>query len=180
MPWTLANFKDLASAFQSVVTPIALIAGGLWAYRKYVVEDAKYPHIQTSAEISFLGRQGNHLIVELKAVLENKGKVQHKIGDFGFDLNALFVDDPATTEQRWGGQVHFPHEVAKGSFKPESFAYFVLGPGVTGKYSYIARVPLKATFLILHCWFEYSDDRGYSHSMETTVKVPDEAKVAPQ
>lgn len=172
MNWTVANFKDIASIFQSLVTPIGLIVAGVWAYRRYVLEDSRYPHIETSAEIEFIGRQGNFWIVELRAILVNKGKVQHKIEKFGFDLNAIYGGSSVGTSDDWGGQVDFPHKEARGSFLPKSFKYFVIGPSVTAKYSHIAKVPKKASFLILHCWFDYCDDRGFSHSMEKTVAVP--------
>jgi hypothetical protein len=172
MSWSLANLKDVAAALQSVVTAFAFIVGGIWAYRRYVVEEANYPHLETSAEIEFIGNQGDFWIAELRAVLHNKGRVQHKIEEFGFDLNALLSDDQVDIEKKWGGQVNFPHEIAKGSFLPKSFSYFVVGPNVVAKYSYVARVPKQATFLILHCWFTYSDGRGFSHTMEKTVRVP--------
>lgn len=172
MTWELTNFKDLASIFQSLVTPIGLIVAGVWAYRRYVLEDSKYPHIETSAEIEFIGRQGDFWIVELKAILINKGRVQHKIEKFGFDLNAIYSRSRVDTSDDWGGQVDFPHKEAEGSFLPQSFKYFVIGPSVTAKYSYVAKVPKIASFLILHCWFDYCDDRGFSHTMEKTVAVP--------
>lgn len=172
MTWTLVELKDLAAIFQSVATPVALIGGGIWAYHRYIVEAANYPHLETSAEIVFIGQQADFWIVELLAILENKGKVQHKIQKFGFDLNALYSGDKAQISKKWGGQVNFPHEVAKGSLIPRDFAYFVVGPGVRAKYSHIARVPKTATFVILHCWFEYSDNRGFSHTMEKTARVP--------
>lgn len=172
MSWTLAHFKDLTASFQSLITPLGLVIAGAWAYRRYVFEEARYPHIESSAEIKFVSQQGDFWICELKAILENKGRVQHKIESFHFDLNALYEGDAVLKSQKWGGQVHFPHEIAKGSFKPESFSYFVIGPGVTAKYSYVARVPKEATTLLLHCWFSYTDGRGYSHSMETSVATP--------
>lgn len=173
MAWTLTDFKDLASIIQSLVTPAGLIIAGIWAYRRYVTEASKYPHIETSAEIDFIGQQGEFWIVELKAVLVNKGKVQHKIERFGFDLNAMYEAEIVRTSDEWGGQVNFPHKAAKGSFLPSSFKYFVIGPSVTAKYSHVTKVPRKATFLILHCWFDYCDDRGFSHSMEKSAAVPD-------
>jgi hypothetical protein len=135
----ITDIKDLAAAFQSIATPIGLLVAGIWAYRKYVLEESKYPHIQTSADIKFISRQEGHWICELAAILENKGKVQHRIYDLEFDLNALFEDDAVQTSTEWGGQALFPHEIAKGSFKPRGFSYFVIGPGVTARYSYVAR-----------------------------------------
>ena len=173
--WTLGHLKDLASIVQSLITPLALIAGGIWAYRRYVVEESRFPHIETSAEINFVGIHGDYWIVELRAILNNKGKVQHKIEKFGFDLNALFSDDRVSPSPSWGGQIDFPHEIACGSLLPESFLYFVIGPGVTAKYSFVTRVPKHATHVILHCWFDYCDRRGYSHTMESTARVPEQA-----
>jgi hypothetical protein len=176
---TITEWKDIAAIFQSIVTPAALVAGGWWAYRRYIVEENNFPHIETSAEISFIGQQQDFWIVELVSVLKNKGKVQHKVRKFAFDLNAAFVEDPIEVSEEWGGQVNFPREIAKGSFIPESFDYFVIGPSVTARYAYVARVPKAATYLILHCWFDYLDGRGFSHSMEKTVRVPHEQSQAP-
>jgi hypothetical protein len=165
-------YQNAASAIASIATALALVAGGLWAFWKYVVQSERYPHIETSAEIEVIGLQAGHMIVELRAVLTNKGKVEHKIEKFGFDLNALFKTDPVGIAEKWGGQVDFPHRIAEGSFLPSHFSYFALGPGLTGRYSFIARVPAEASFLMLHCWFKYSDRRGLSHSMEKTVELP--------
>jgi hypothetical protein len=168
----VSDIKDIAQTFQSLMTGLGVIAAGAWAYHRYILEENRYPHIETSAEIAPIGKKDGYWIVELQAILVNKGKVQHKIEKFGFDLNALYASDTVNTSKKWGNQVDFPHEVAKGSFIPKTFEYFVIGPGVTSKYSYVARVPREATFLILHCWFEYSDGRGYSHTMEKTINVP--------
>ena len=166
---TLADAKDIASIAQS----FAIVVGGIWAYHRYVLEENNYPHIETSAEINFVGQQGDFWIVELIAVLNNRGKVQHKIRKFVFDLNAVFSDEKIEVNKKWGGQVDFANEVANGSFIPNDFQYFVIGPAITAKYSYVARVPKSARFLILHCSFDYVDDRGFSHSMEKTVRIPD-------
>lgn len=169
---TLADLKDVTSIVQSFVTALALIIGGVWAYRRYVVEENRFPHIETSAEINFVGLHGDYWIVELRAVLNNKGKVQHKIAKFGFDLNALFSGDNVDPSSEWGGQINFPHEIAKGSLLPRSLKNFVIGPGVTAKYSFVTRVPRHAAYVLLHCWFDYCDGRGYRHAMESTARVP--------
>jgi hypothetical protein len=155
-----------------VVTPLGLIVGGIWAYRRYVVEESNFSHIETSADISFVGQQGDFWIVELLAILNNKGRVQHKIERFAFDLNAIYSGEPIDVSKKWGGQVNFEHGIVEGSFIPKSDQFFIIGPAVTAKYSYVARVPALATHLILHCWFDYVDRPGFSHSMEKTVRVP--------
>jgi len=112
-------------------------------------------------------------IVELMAILNNKGKVQHKIETFGFELSAIYSDEPIEVSESWQGQVDFPHLIEKRSYVPKGpRRYFFIGPSVTARYSYVARVPRDATFLILHCTFVYFDRPGSSHPMEKTVRVP--------
>jgi len=175
---TLSDWKDVAGNFQSAVAPpptvlavalcFVVLVGGVLAFRRYRARASSYAHIETSLEISFLGQQDGCWIVELKAILNNKGKVQRRIHKFRFDLNAIHADDPIEANTR--GQVSFTNEIAKGSFVPKGYAYCVVGPTVTATYSYVARVPELATFLMLHCWFDY--DPGFSHLMKRAVQVP--------
>jgi hypothetical protein len=177
-PMTLSDWKDIAGNFQSTVAPpptalvaglcLAVLVGGLLAFRRYRAKASSYAHIETALEIAFLGQQDGCWIVELKAILANKGNVQRRIHKFRFDLNAIHADDPIEANTR--GQVSFTNEIAKGSFVPRGYAYCVVGPTVTATYSYVARVPEWATFLMLHCWFDYNP--GFSHLMKRAVQVP--------
>jgi hypothetical protein len=161
---------DSALAVPVAAVCLAVLIGGLLAYRRYRAKESAYAHIETSAEISFIGQQDNFWVVELKAILNNKGKVQRRIYGFRFDLNAIHMEDAIDVSRKWGGQVNFANEIAKGSFVPPGYAYCVVGPSVTATYSYVARVPQWATFLVLHCWFEYNP--GFSHWIEKAVQVP--------
>jgi hypothetical protein len=179
MPYRVVeDFNDLTGGLQSLVTAGALIIGAIWAYWKFVLQGERHAHIETSAEIEFVDFQDNSWIVELRAVLTNKGKVEHRLAQFGFDLAALFRDDPVETSTNWGGQVDFPHEIARGSFLPSSFKFFVVGPGVTARYSFVAKVPREANSLMLHCRFSYMDRATFGHSMERTAKVPTPPRAA--
>lgn len=169
---SIEEWKNLAAAIQSFVTALSLIVGGLWAYRRYVRNEERYPNIEFSADLNFIGKQADWWIVELIATIQNKGKVQHRMSEFRFDLNALYPGDPVDISERWGNQVDFRRPVAEGSFLPSRFGFFFVDPGVTAKYSYVARVPTEAAFLILHCWFNYSDPRKVGHTAERTVQVP--------
>lgn len=169
---SIAEFENLVGGIESIVTAGALIIGGIWAYRKYIVHGERLAHIETSAEIEFIDFQDGFWIVELRAVLTNKGKVEHRVAEFGFDLNGLKRTDPVATSARWGGQVDFPQAIAQGSFLPDSFRFFVVGPGVTARYSHLTRVSKDMSAVMLHCRFGYLDRPGFGHSMEKTVKVP--------
>jgi hypothetical protein len=168
---TSETFKNIAAALQSIATVISFVIGGLWVYRKYILQQEMYPNIELLADINRIGSQGDWWILELIATIENKGKVQHKMEEFRFDLNGLFEDDDVKTSEEWGGQVNFPRRLAEGSFLPLKYGFFFIDPGTKAKYSYIARVPKTATFAILHCWFKYADQRGYGHTAEKTLDL---------
>jgi hypothetical protein len=167
---TIFPTTDSAFAVPVAGLCLAMLIGGVVVYRRHRARESSYARIETSAEISFIGQQDNFWIVELKAILNNKGKVQRRIHKFRFDLNAIHADDAIDVSKKWGGQVNFANEIAKGSFVPRGYAYCVVGPDVTATYSFVARVPQWATFLVLHCWFDYNP--GFSHWMEKAVQVP--------
>lgn len=164
--------RNIAAAIQSIATAASLGIGGVWVYWKFIRQVENYPHIESAADIKFVGVQDDFWIVEFAGILENKGKVRHKIKNFDFDVNALFENDPIELRDEWGGQVHFPHKIIDGSFLPKRFEYFFIDPNVRARYSFIGRVPNQATMVSLHCWFEYVDQLGLSHSAEKVALVP--------
>ena len=168
----LEEWKNLASAAQSLMTALSLLVGGLWVLWNYVLRQERYPNVEFSADLNFVGKQHTWWIVEIVALVENKGKVQHRMTDFKFDLNALNTGDSIETSEKWGNQVDFGRAIAAGSFLPSRYQSFFIDPGVKAKYSYVVRVPTTARFLLLHCWFKYSDRRKFGHTAEKTVAVP--------
>jgi hypothetical protein len=172
---TIENWKDVGAAVQSFATVASLIIGGFWVYRRFSRQEESYPKIEFTADLNFVGRQAGWWIVEVIAVVENKGKVPHHMREFKFDLNALYSEDPVELSKKWGNQVDFIRPVAEGSFLPEKYENFFIDPGVRAKYSYVTRVPAEARFLILHCWFRYSDRKKAGHAAEKSVRVPCEA-----
>jgi hypothetical protein len=171
----MAWWKDIAATIQSFGTVFAAILGGLWAYWKFGLGQERYPHIETAADIQFIGQHGEYWIVELIAYIENKGKAQHQMKSLDFELSSLDANDHLEDAEEFGGQVLFPNLIKQGSFLGE-YKYFVVDANVKAKYSYITKVPVTAAFLILHCTFDYADDRKFSHTSEKTVAVPSSAR----
>jgi len=169
------EWKNITAGAQSIATIVSFIVAGYWVYRRYVRSEENFPNIEFSADLNFVGTQGAWWIVEVIALIDNKGKVQHRMSEFEFDLNALYLEDPVETSKKWGDQIDFSRRIAAGSFVPAKFSFFFIDPGVKAKYTYVTRVPTQARFLILHCWFNYSDKRKYGHTAEITVKVPSES-----
>lgn len=178
MALSIEEWKNLAAAVQSLATVASFVIGGVWVYTKYIRQQERYPNIEFTADVLLIGIQDGFWIAELIATIENKGKAQHRMEEFRFDVNAIEHGAPVETSEKWGNQVHFPIAVAQGSFLPQQFKFFFIDPGVKAKYSYIARIPLSASFAILHCWFKYADSRSYSHTAERTFAIPSSMEAA--
>jgi hypothetical protein len=174
------EFHDFAGAWQAWLTCASIIIGGGWVYLRFIRQEEKFPHIESAAEIKLIGRQGGIWVAEIVAVLENKGKVPHRVATFTFDFNAIHASDVIQTSPQWRGQVDFSHKIAQGSFLPPDTAFFFIGPGVKARYSWIAKVPGEATMLNLHCTFQYMDRQQASHTMETSISLPSVTPESPQ
>ena len=98
---SLEDVKSIADIVTNVATVTGIVIGGAWAYRRFVREEEDYPHIEFSADIQFVARKNGWWIVELVAVIENKGRVQHRVRDFKFDLAALDVASPVEVSKQW-------------------------------------------------------------------------------
>jgi hypothetical protein len=175
MTMTLEEWKTFMDVAQATTTVLSLLIGGIWVYRTYVRQQLHRPNIEFEADIKVIAQQGQWWVVELQALVENKGKVQHRMEDLSFDANGLSLDDDVQPDSRWGGQINFPQRVAKGSFLPAHCGFFFVDPGVKAKYSYLTRVSTDIHILNLHCWFRYPDTilarffrQRFGHSAETT------------
>ncbi len=175
---TIEEIKNLAATFQSIATVVSFIIGGIWVYSKYIHQQERYPNIEFSTDVQFIGKQNDEWIVELIAMVRNKGKAQHRMEEFLFDLNAIEKNRKIQTSEKWGNQVDFPVLLVQGSFLPKQYKFFFIDPGVEAKYSFLTKVPATASFLVLHSWFKYGDSRQFSHTAERTVAVPQEIVAA--
>ncbi|HRL76326.1 MAG TPA: hypothetical protein PLC86_11390 [Candidatus Accumulibacter phosphatis] len=175
MSLSFEDWKNLGAAVQSVATVVSFVIGGIWVYMRYIRQQEKYPNIEFSADVQLIGIQDGYWIAELIATVDNKGKAQHRMSEFRFDLNGIEQGTAVGTSPEWGNQVNFPVPIAQGSFLPERYNFFFIDPGVKAKYSYIARIPTSSSFVIFHCWFKYKDTRMVAHTAERTLAVPQES-----
>ena len=165
----LEDFNHLAGAIESLATVLALVVGAYWTYTRFIKQRENFAFIEFTVDMNFIGKQDGSWVVELIAYLENKGKLQHRFSDLSFDLEALFRHDPVQSNEQYGGQAFFPHEIAKRPWLPAG-SYFI-EPGIKAKYSYVARVPEEATFVMLHGRFTYENQPAW-HTAERTLTVP--------
>jgi len=169
------NGGDVSTLFEFIgkgVTVVAAIAGGWWAFEKWRKRDEHFPRMFFEVSANFLGKQNSQWVVEVVAVLENKGVVPLKIKSFGFVLRGLRASSPLERgDQSIRGQLLFPDVLAEGPFVPTSWAYSFVYPGVKTEYNFVTAIPVDVSFVRVQGDFEYIPS-GRSHHAAKILKVP--------
>lgn len=171
------NAPDFSTLFEFIgkgVTAVAAIAAAWWAFEKWRRQDEHFPRMFFEVTANFLGMQNDQWIVEVIAVLENKGVVPLKIKSFGFVLRGLRRSSPLKRgDQSVRGQLFFPDVISEGHFVPASWGYSFVYPGVKTEYNFVTTVPTDVSFIRVQGDFEYLTAQR-SHHAAKIIKVPNE------
>jgi len=162
-PAPLLTWLQLVAA---VLGGLALLVGGLWAFTKYVVERGVLPPVELSIESRVVGIQDGQQIIEVLPQIRNVGTTTVIVTALSVRLLYLLRDDPVTVEvdaqtSRFG-RVRFTRSVSKElsadqvKRMPITPHDTFVQPGVKQVYTVVTAVPDDATFLLLHCQFEYA------------------------
>lgn len=166
-----AATSSLIDFIESLAAVIILIAGAAWSYTKWKVRREHAPRLEFAVTVNFVGKHGDQWVVELIALLKNKGHVQHKIRDFSFDLRYLTDSDPITYgDDKINHQLYLPHEGKSGAWIPASWGWTFIEPGLKARYSHVTTIPAAAKFVLLHGRFDYPRDDF--HTADRLLAVP--------
>ncbi len=167
------NWSQNFELIGKIVTGVAAPAGAWWAFMKWRKQDALFPRINFEVSANFVGVQGDHIVTELVAVLENKGEVPLKIRHFSFKLRGL--DSSAAVakgSEAIRKQLLFPVLLDEGDFIPRSWAYSFVYPGVRTEYNFVTAISKDISFVRTQGDFEYVDGRDSSHHAAKILLVP--------
>jgi hypothetical protein len=96
------SFKNLTAGIQSIVTSVALIGGGIWAFFRFVVKRESAHKVDLDIDVTFVRKQRNNWMIECVALVKNPGNVRLDFKEFTYELHyALSSDDfsKQTTEE---------------------------------------------------------------------------------
>jgi len=79
------------SEFSSLFTILALVLAGAWTVYRFGIAREQYPKLQFELQLNKLGTSRDKVIVELIAVITNKGIARQYLK--GFRFNILTFDD---------------------------------------------------------------------------------------
>jgi hypothetical protein len=162
------GFKNFTSGISSLATTIGLIVGGVWTYRKFIDFREAAPKIEFNVDLSFIRKQGGCWIIEVIAVVENKGRKAHLMKKFTFDLRYTLPNDPIKAEESF--LAYIPNKACEGSWIPANWGGTFIEPGLRTRYSSVASIPESATTALLHGKFFYQS--GTLHTSDKLFAVP--------
>jgi hypothetical protein len=178
---TLQNWKDLADIVKNVASAIAIVVGGGWALWRFVLQLEAHARIEFDLDLRVLGSQGERLLVEVLAIITNRGVVRHWLSDLRFDLHHLRRDQELVEgDDRINRQVLFDPLVRKRYWIPPVWRSSFIDPGVTQRYTYVTSIPADSSYLLLYAQFKYPDQESEFHTAQKTFRVGSATTVEPK
>jgi hypothetical protein len=151
-----SQFSDFASAISDIVSALAIVLGGIWAYWKFSVQREREPRAEFDLTAEFIGKQDGKWLIAVSARLTNKGKVRHPMSEASLAVRYLVASDPVGESQDAAHfrQLAFPHTIGRRKIWKDSY----IDPGLEFRNSYITWVPAEATYILLLCKFRYNNE----------------------
>lgn len=164
---SISEFKDLAQGISAIVTSVAILFGGLWAYWKFFIQREREPRAEFDVTAEFLGVQDGKWLLEISARLANRGHVRHLMKKANLNVRYLTAADPVLeSSEDLYKQISFPHSIGRRTAWWDSH----IDPGLEFRNSYLAWVPTEATYILLLCSFEYGKGKWPA---QRVLKVPE-------
>lgn len=169
---TLTDLKDIAGFINDITTAVGIIVGGGWAFWRFVLRREQHAKIQFDLDLNIISRDHDSLVVEVIAIVENKGLVRHVLTDFKFDLLYLENGDPIINgDERINQQVLFKPVFKKRYWIPPDWLGTFIDAGVVQKYTYVASVPKTASMCWIFASFKYPDSESDFHTAQKVFNL---------
>jgi hypothetical protein len=177
------QIKTYFDIVEIIIQSLAIIVGGFWVYFKFIRTRENHPKVQFDLDLLVIGRQDGKIIIELVAIIINKGSVRHWVNDFVCDVLILNKQDKVINgTEEINYQVNFvkanPQKASlENSGKsinrivwvPKNWYGSFVDPGVEQKYTYLTSIPGDTSFVSLFSRFITKND--YFHSAQRTFSI---------
>ena len=168
---TLEQAKTISAIAQSACAVMAVLVGSIWAIWRYALKREAQPKIEFTLELQALGAIAEERLVNVVAVITNRGSVRHYLSDFWFNLHPMREGDPVIIGgPEIDGQVKFGRSERKRYWISPSRKRFFIDPGVTQRYIHVTTIPLAARFVLVYGHFAYPGSEY--HSAQQAFDLP--------
>ena len=167
-----SDFNNITNAIQNIIAALAILVGGIWALFKFVIYRESFPKVQFDLDLRVLDKIQNRIVVEVVAIVENKGLVRHWLNDFKFDLFVL-PNDKALIEgdQNINYQIQFEKIVDGRYWIPPDWKTTFIDPSTLQEYTYVTHIPENSSLALIYATFKYPDEESNFHAAQKTFRV---------
>lgn len=104
--WLKQN-KDAIESLGNIITFIAVILGGIWAVNQFTIKREFASQVEFTAGIEFIGVHTDYWIIEIIAMVNNKGGSHLKMHEFIFKLRSIENENLEIGEKKVNFQTVF-------------------------------------------------------------------------
>jgi hypothetical protein len=143
----------------SLITILALITAGAWTLYRFGISRERFPKLQFELQMNQLGIIRDKHIIELVAIIRNKGLARQYIRHFRFSIltfdEAMEFDlsDPSIEKR-----LKFKEVDSNLRWASSEYPAFVDG-GITQQFTYVTAIDLNVKFLMIYSKFDHLSKR---------------------
>ncbi len=176
MPFIDIITKNNSEILKNILTSVAILIGGGWTFWRFILQREGHSKIQFNVDFRIIGVHKDKYIVEVVAIVENKGLVRQYVNDFRFDLLCLSdKQDIIDGDDRINRQVLFKKIIDKRYWIPPDWCNSFIDAGVIQYYTYTTSLPNDAKFALVYGHFKYPDGKNNFHTAQKTfpIQIPE-------
>jgi hypothetical protein len=182
---TPADWKIFLEIVHQAVESVAVMLGGCWALWRFVLQRDLYSRIEFSLDATLLGRFGDEVMLELAAIVTNRGAIRHKLDASTFTFSLHVLPEGAVlllaSEKKLNSQVLFPPAlIEKRTWIPVEWEYGLVAAGASQRFTYVTKLPATAACVLLFSRFRYSDRSSEFHTAQKVFSIPKAAPAPPR
>ena len=174
---TIKDLSDVAGLVESFVKTGAIILGGGWAYRKFVLQRESEPATDIDVDVAFVGRQDAKWVLQITATLVNKSLVRVRYDNFQVTARYILSGDLIEDgDERIAYQLRAVRTIDDriGGAKRLFLNAVYINPKQEFRHRYITHLPIDATFVWVQCkfFFRLQGDMQKTNAQKI-FRVPD-------
>jgi hypothetical protein len=166
---------NIFSLLPSYIQAFALIAAGVWAYRKFIYQRANEPATDIDIDLKFVGIQDDKWIIEITSFLKNQSLVRHEYKDFQVSIRYLLPEDKVEDgDLKILYQLKFSRSIDERINGGKRFFGNVeyINPRQEFRHRYITHIPINATFVWVQCRFLFKIRKETKMNSQRIFRVP--------
>jgi len=165
-----------------IINIIGIIIGGIWVIWKFSIKREAHPKVQFDLECELIGIQKDHKLIQITALIENKGSVRHSIDGESFQYKIRYITENNDIKNGFTtktgtniNQINFQNRLNMNNITTNRwtplYSYTFIDPRVIQKYTAIIALPINANFILIQSQFKYQDLISDEHSSQKVFNI---------